>query len=197
MATTRAPVSDFVASDSTIHQIIRDRVDAQRSAGIVVGVIDPDDERRVAFYGDPGPGQPALDATSVFETGSLTKVFTATLLADMVQRGEARLDEPVARLLPETVSVPAQGDRQIELLDLATQTSGLPRLPTNVRSADAANPMADYTVEQLYEFLSSYALTRDIGSDYEYSTRASGYWGTPLPCIPGEATRTACIGSGT
>jgi serine-type D-Ala-D-Ala carboxypeptidase/endopeptidase len=91
-------------------------VDAKHSAGIVVGVVDSDG-RRVAAYGDRGPGQPPLDASSMFEIGPITKVFTAALLADMVARGEVALDEPVALLLPETVRVPAWGTRQIELVD--------------------------------------------------------------------------------
>jgi CubicO group peptidase (beta-lactamase class C family) len=105
---------------------------AQRMPGMVAGVVDSDG-RRVAAYGDPGPGQPPLDASSVFEIGSITKVFTAALLADMVARGEVALDEPVALLLPQTVRVPTWGERQIELVNLATQTSALPRLPANWR----------------------------------------------------------------
>ena len=132
----------------SIRRIIGERVDAKRSAGIVVGVIDSDG-RRVAAYGDPGPGQPPLDASSVFEVGSITKVLTATLLADMVARGEVALDEPVALLLPQAVRVPTRGNRQIELMDLATQTSGLPRLPANLRWEDPAHPtMAGYTAGQ-------------------------------------------------
>jgi D-alanyl-D-alanine-carboxypeptidase/D-alanyl-D-alanine-endopeptidase len=164
----------------SIQRIIGERVDAKRSAGIVVGVVDVDG-RRVAACGDPGPGQPPLDASSVFEIGSITKVFTATLLADMVARGEVALDEPVARLLPPTVRVPARGNRQIELVDLATQTSGLPRLPANLRWEDPAHPvMAGYTAGQLYEFLSGYTLTREIGSEYEYSNLGFGLLGHAL-----------------
>ena len=173
-------------SSQLIQDIIRERVDAKRSAGIVVGVIDSG--RRVAAYGDPGPGQPPLDAVSVFEIGSVTKVFTATLLADMVQRGEVALDEPVALLLPETVRVPARGDRQIELVDLATQTSGLPRLPTNWRPKNPASPtLADYTVDQLYEFLAGYALARGIGSQYEYSNLGFGLLGHALALRAGTS----------
>ena len=154
-----------LAPDSTIQHIISQRVDSQRSTGIVVGVLDPDGQRRVVAHGDPGPGQPPLGPGSVFEIGSIPKVFTATMLADMVQRGEVRLEDPVARFLPATVRVPTRRGRQITLVDLATQTSGLPRLPTNLQATDPANPLAAYTLQQLYAFLSAYVLPRDLGAE--------------------------------
>src|SRR5881392_4086335 len=65
--------------------------------------------------------------------------------------------------------MPVRG-RPISLLDLATQVSGLPRLPDNLAPRDPSNPYADYSVRQLYEFLSRYQLPRDPGASYEYST---------------------------
>src|SRR5215471_4568027 len=66
-----------LASDAEILGIIKQRVDEKRSSGIVVGVIDVNGKSRIVSYGDPGPGQPALDGNSVFEIGSITKVFTS------------------------------------------------------------------------------------------------------------------------
>ncbi|HTI03760.1 MAG TPA: serine hydrolase, partial [Gemmatimonadales bacterium] len=118
--------------------------------------------------------------TAVFEIGSITKVFTASVLADMVARGEVRLDDPVAKYLPASVHVPSYGGKQITLVDLATQSSGLPRLPTNFAPRDSTNPYADYTVAQLYAFLSSYQLPRDVGATYEYSNLGMGLLGHAL-----------------
>jgi CubicO group peptidase (beta-lactamase class C family) len=116
----------------------------------------------------------------VFEIGSITKVFTTAILADMVARGQVRLDDPVAQLLPATVKVPSRNGRRITLLDLATQSSGLPRLPTNFAPRDSANPYADYGDQQLYEFLSGYELPRDPGATYEYSNLGMGLLGHAL-----------------
>jgi CubicO group peptidase (beta-lactamase class C family) len=66
------------------------------------------------------------------------------------------------------------------MVDLATHTSGLPRLPTNLTPADPANPYADYTVEQLYAFLSGHTLRRDVGAEYEYSNYGFGLLGQLL-----------------
>jgi CubicO group peptidase (beta-lactamase class C family) len=73
----------------------------------------------------------------VFEIGSITKVFTASLLADMVAKGEVRLDDPVAKYLPTSVRVPSHNGKQITLIDLATQSSGLPRMPNNFTPANS------------------------------------------------------------
>ncbi|MGH7504287.1 MAG: serine hydrolase domain-containing protein, partial [Longimicrobiales bacterium] len=136
--------------------------------------------RRVVTVGEPALSGPALDESTLFEIGSITKVFTGILLAEMAERGEVRLDEPVAELLPPGTRVPSRGGRQITLVDLATQSSGLPRLPDNMRPADMTNPYADYTAEQLYDFLASYELTRDIGAEYEYSNLGVGLLGYAL-----------------
>jgi serine-type D-Ala-D-Ala carboxypeptidase/endopeptidase len=168
-------------TDSEIRQILVDRIDVQhQSAGIVVGVIGPEGRRVIAYgrldEGDPRP----LNGDTVFEIGSTKKVFTSLFLADMVQRGEVALDDPVAKYLPSSVKMPERDGRQITLVDLATHTSGLPRLPANMTPKDRGNPYADYTVAQLYQFLSSYQLTRDPGSQYEYSNLGGGLLGHVL-----------------
>ena len=137
-------------------------------------------QARTVAYGDTRPGGPPLDANTVFEIGSITKVFTASLLAAMVQRGEVRLDDPIAKYLPPTVRVPSRAGRQVTLLDLATHTSGLPRIPSNLAPYDPMNPYGAYSVDHLYEFLSAYELTRDIGTGYEYSNLGAGLLGHAL-----------------
>jgi len=168
-------------ADAEIRQILVDRIDAQhQSVGIVVGVIGPDGRRVIAYghleKGDPRP----LDGNTIFEIGSETKVFTSLLLADMAERGEVALDDPVAKYLPPGVKMPQRNARAITLVDLATHTSGLPRVPSNMSPKDPGNPYADYSTEQLYQFLSGYQLTRDIGSRYEYSNLGGGLLGHVL-----------------
>ncbi|HEV2670005.1 MAG TPA: serine hydrolase [Gemmatimonadales bacterium] len=151
----------------------------KHGSGIVVGLIDASGAKRMVAVG--------VDSAQVFEIGSITKTFTATVLADMALRGEVRLDDPVAQYLPATVHVPSRNGKQITLLDLATQSSGLPRLPTNLAPRDSANPYADYSVDQLYAFLSGYQLTRDIGAAYEYSNLGMGLLGHALALKAGTS----------
>lgn len=173
--------SSTLPTDAQIRDLLIERIDKQhQSFGIVVGVIDSTGRRTVSYGKFDADDKRAVDADTIFEIGSVTKVFTSLLLADMVQRGEAALTAPVAKHLPSGVKTPQRNGRQITLEDLATHTSGLPRLPSNLHPKDSANPYVDYSVEQLYEFLSGYQLTRDIGSQYEYSNLGGGLLGHVL-----------------
>lgn len=174
-------------TDSAVLAIIRQRVDDKRSAGIVVGMLEADGRTRVVAFGDPGPGQPPLDGNSVFEIGSISKVFTATVLAELVQEGKVSLADPVQKFLPAGVRVPSRNGKQITLGNLSEQNSGLPRLPTNFKPADPANPYADYRAPQMYEFLSGYQLTRDPGAQFEYSNLGVGLLGHALSLATGQS----------
>jgi D-alanyl-D-alanine-carboxypeptidase/D-alanyl-D-alanine-endopeptidase len=169
-----------VMTDAEIRKILVERIDVRKQGiGLVVGVIEPAGRRIVAYGVADEKDKRALNGDTVFEIGSMTKVFTALLLADAVQRGEMALDDPISKYLPADVKVPERG-RRITLRDVATHTSGLPRLPSNFAPKDPANPYADYTVRQMYDFLSSYELTREPGTTYEYSNFAVGLLGHML-----------------
>jgi CubicO group peptidase (beta-lactamase class C family) len=105
----------------------------------------------------------------VFFIGSVSKTFTALLLQDAVERGEMKLDDQVARCLPASVKMPAYRGRQITLLDLATHSAGFPVNPDNMTGKDVKEQYETYTVEKMYAFLSGYQLTREPGTEYEYS----------------------------
>lgn len=171
--------ADFLPDDN-IRNILRDHIeDARQSLGIVACSFDSDREKTVT-YGRSGAGNARpLDGDTVFEIGSITKVFTALLLAEMTTRGEVGLDDPVAKYLPDNVKMPGRNGKQITLLDLATYRSGLPRLPDGIAN-DGDNPYASYTVEQLYAFLSNHVLRFDPGRHYEYANLGFGLLGHVL-----------------
>ncbi len=173
--------AEGMPSDDSIEKILRDRLDLyKKSVGIVVGIIDSSGRKVVAYGKTDVKGDSEVGANTVFEIGSVSKVFTGTLLADAVKRGELRLEDPVSRFLPEAVTVPSKDGKEITLLDLATHRSGLPRMPTNFKPANPQNPFADYTVENMYEFLSGYSLTRPVGEAFEYSNLGVGLLGHVL-----------------
>ncbi|MBC7797060.1 MAG: serine hydrolase [Pyrinomonadaceae bacterium] len=168
--------------DKEIADVLRERVAVGKTnQSIVVAVVDANGTRFVS-YGKTSETSAAKDSdeNTVFEIGSITKVFTGTLLAESVRRGEVRFDDPISKYLPQNVKIPVRDGKEITLLDLATQTSGLPRMPSNFAPKNPQNPFADYTEAQMYDFLSGYNLTREIGSRYEYSNVGIGLLGHVL-----------------
>lgn len=175
-----------VPGPEEIREILVKRIDQQKQAvGIAVGVIEPNG-RRIVAYGNLATGDPrTLDGDTIFEIGSVTKVFTSLVLADMVHRKEVSLDDPAAKYLPENVRMPERSGKFITLLDLSTHSSGLPPNPTNVKLNPRTSQAADYSVADLYPFLSGYTLPRDPGSEVEYSNLGAGLLGHLLACRAG------------
>ena len=120
----------------------------------------------------------------------ITKVFTAIVLADMVERGEVGLETPVRELLGPDALLPSRDGVEITPLHLATHSSGLPRLPDNFDPADPANPYADYTEANLMAFLASHHLTRPVGESVEYSNLGAGLLGYALATRAGTDYET-------
>lgn len=167
----------------------RQRVEYGYSAGIAIGMINRDG-RTFAGYGEKRLGDGvAPDEKTVFEIGSVTKVFTSILLADAVARGEVLMDDPVQALLPANVVVPS-GNREITLEDLATQRSGLPTNPSNLCTDDPTAPFGCYSTEKLYEFLNGYTLSREPGLAWEYSNTGMGLLGHALARKAGKDYET-------
>jgi len=156
----------------------------KRVPGIVVGMIaDDPQERWVVGYGRLSATDERIpDGDTVYEIGSITKVFTGILLAQAVLNGEVKLDDPISMYLPEGVTAPEYEGKSITLLDLATHTSGLP-----------GNLYHIITFEQMYAFLSGYRLTREPGSSYEYANYGMGLLGNLLVQRAGQADYEALL----
>jgi serine-type D-Ala-D-Ala carboxypeptidase/endopeptidase len=178
-------------TQAEIRSALVERTDvAKKTVGLVAATIGPDGTHVVGYGRFSAADARTPDGDTVFEIGSVTKVFTSLLLADMVQKGEVKLDDPVAKYLPATVKVPERNGKKITLVDLATQTSGLPRMPDNFHPKDPSNPYADYTSAQMFDFLSRYQLTRDPGEKYEYSNLGAGLLGYALAQRAGKDYET-------
>jgi serine-type D-Ala-D-Ala carboxypeptidase/endopeptidase len=167
--------------DDEIRKILADRIgENEKDVGIVVGVIEPSrqsgsDGRRIISYGhrNAGDARP-LDGDTVFEIASVTKVFTALLLADMVEKKEVALSDPASKYLTAAaIKLPGRNGHLITLVDLATHTSGLPFMPADAPPFNDPTA-AKYSAGDLKRYLASYQLIRDIGSDWDYSNL--GYW---------------------
>lgn len=198
--TQKEPVSSISVFKITdeIKDGINVLLDSNRTnAAIVIGIVD---RNGTQFYSNgkiSNTNGTTVDKNTVFAIGSNTKVFTTTLLAEMVEDGLIKLNDPIDKYLPTYVMVPQYNGHKITIEDLATHTSGLPEFPSNYcprfaisnaqtlddkvqRVRNLTNCTKDYTFSQLYQALSNTTITREPGSKYEYSTFGSGLLGRIL-----------------
>ena len=129
----------------------------------------------------------------MFEIGAVTKVVTATVLAEMAARGEVSLDAPVQRYLSGDLRLASRNGTDITLANLAEQNSGLPNLPDNYAPKDPANPFADYTIADLSRYLAGVTLPRAPGERYEYSNLGIGLLGLALSRHAGLTPHRLCV----
>lgn len=151
-----------------------------RLVGLAAAAVS-DGQTAYASRGRVGRDERPVDERTVFEIGSVTKVFTALLLAVMSEAGEVALDEPLAGLYPE-VTLPVRG-RPIRLADLATHAAGLPRLPPGLlRQAlrRRHDPYAAFTEADVAHALESVRLRAEPGRRVRYSNFGAGVLGQAL-----------------
>jgi D-alanyl-D-alanine-carboxypeptidase/D-alanyl-D-alanine-endopeptidase len=163
--------------EARVDALAQPYVDGEVVVGMVVGVVQHG-ETVIRGYGKvKADGDQVPDGDTLYEIGSVTKVFTGILLADAVEQGRMTLEDPASKFLPETVRMPSRDEQPVLLRHLATHTSGLPRMPANFSPEDPANPYADYSVEEMYEFLGGHKLSRLPGAKKEYSNLGVGLLG--------------------
>jgi serine-type D-Ala-D-Ala carboxypeptidase/endopeptidase len=155
-AALTAPVQ-AQTSDAEVKSILAQRIDVDKQAVGLAAVIVEGDKVRIVTHGAMGVDKAEpITADTLFEVGSITKTFTALLLADMVVKGEVKLDDPAEKWLPQGLRGLKLRDHTgapIRLVDLATHRSGLPRLPDNMPNGTRADPYVDYREAQLLVYL--------------------------------------------
>jgi TonB family protein len=148
---------------------------ASSPIGIAIGIVR-DGERRVFAFGKAKPD-------AILEIGSIAKTFTGLLLALAIEQGKVEADTPVRELLPpDTAAKPADGS-EITLLDLVTQHSGLPRMPSNFQPKDPSSPHLEYAAYdsvQLYRFMHEYGVAKPAQPEFLYSNLGFALLGQAL-----------------
>ncbi len=146
---------------------IREQMAYQHQPGVVVGIVSGGELvwAKGFGYSDVERQLPATPQT-VFRLGSVTKLFTATAVLQLRDRGALRLDDPVTEHLGELKyrnrfpEGPA-----ITVRHLLTHTSGLPREADFPYWTDRRFP----TPEQMIEALAEQENVYEAGSRYKYS----------------------------
>jgi D-alanyl-D-alanine-carboxypeptidase/D-alanyl-D-alanine-endopeptidase len=175
---------DFVKD--IIKSNIKERIDKKFSVGTVAVFIENGKEEYFCYGHSDTDSKRRINEKSVFEIGSVSKTFTALLLADLVQRGKIKLEDPIDQYFPDSISIPDYYGRKITFADLATHTSGLPREPINFSPSNLDDPYQDHDVEKLYSGLKQYRLKRGANK-YEYSNLGIELLGQSLALISGKS----------
>ncbi|MDN3690421.1 serine hydrolase [Cyclobacterium jeungdonense] len=128
-------------------------------------------------FGKTAKNGELVDEHTIYEIGSISKVFTGILLAQQVLDGDLNLEDEINDFLPNGIKAATMGEAEITFGHLTDHTSGFPRMPDNFDPANPNNPFADYTVDQMYAFISDYKPEREVGESYEYSNFAQGLLG--------------------
>jgi len=161
-----------------VKNFIFDQIVNKSKAAIVIGFVDPNGTKIFSFGNMSTAHNIPVNQNTLFNIGSITKTFTTLLLADMVTQGIVNLNDPIEKFLPPSVNVPQFNGKKITLEDLADHTSGLPEWPSNVwlnNTVGDINP--NYNATQLYQALSDTKLTREPGSQVQYSSFGIGLLG--------------------
>jgi CubicO group peptidase (beta-lactamase class C family) len=175
---------------NNVKSVIRQRVDYGYSPSLIVGMVNGDGRTYYSYGTTTLESERLPDEHTFYEIGSITKIFTTTLLAEMVERGEVSLDDPVQQYLPDTVNMPTFRGVEITLEDLATHVSGLPDNPESISQNNPITPFSPYPIEQLYEDLNQLRLRRTPGSTFEYSNFGLGLLGHALALSQGTDYET-------
>jgi CubicO group peptidase (beta-lactamase class C family) len=166
--------------DRKVDSAIRPYILLRATVGLSVGILRGG-KTYFYGYGETGKGNNQVpNEHTLYEIGSLSKTFTAILLADAANDGLVKLDDPVSKYLPDSIPELSYEGIPITLKTLSNHSSGIPRMPDNFQPVDNSNPYKDYDDEKLFGFYKNFRPTRKPGEKYEYSNVAAGTLGVIL-----------------
>ncbi|HTZ49743.1 MAG TPA: serine hydrolase domain-containing protein [Verrucomicrobiae bacterium] len=167
--------------DDEVRQLLQSHVDQKLAIGVIAGLLDARGLRFVSAGTSGNSARPKIDEFTLFEIGSITKIFTATALAAAAARGNLSLADPICKFLP--LSENGIGNRTLK--EFVTHTSGLPRLPSGFAwwwnlLRHPRDPYADYSRRDLYAYLNSLNAGRLRRGKFLYSNVSAGLLGDAL-----------------
>ncbi len=163
-----AQTKPAVITRDDVDQHVKTIIDGAYCPCVVVGIIDSTGPHVYTYGTVSRTEKKAPDGDTLFEIGSLTKLFTATVYSQMIEKNEVQVSTPVDSLITG-MKIPSDIGNKIWLVHLVAHTSGLPLNPTNVNSPHPDNPYSGYTQRQFVDFLAKYVLPRPPGDRYAYS----------------------------
>ena len=134
------------------------------NAEIAIGIVDGDSTYKMGYRLENGRVIPVKNESTLFEIGSITKVFTTALLMKEVKRNTIALSDPIQKHLTFKIKQDSYRNQPLTILHLITHTSGLKK-----------NPLMSY--KRYGKYLKSFELTYLPGKNWEYNNLAVGLVG--------------------
>ncbi|MEM9546019.1 MAG: serine hydrolase domain-containing protein [Bacteroidota bacterium] len=127
-------------------------ISLDETPGFIIGIVDQDSTYFVEFGSDVKGGKTTLNTQDVFEVGSITKVFTSSLVSVLVHEGHINYEDKINSYLPLELQNPRMDD--VTILNLIQHTSGLPVRPYffGMKEKDPQNPYGYYDKNELLSF---------------------------------------------
>lgn len=157
-------------------------MDSNQATGLAVAVFD-NGQASFLNYGLTDEGGAGITEHTRFEIASITKTFTSLLMAQMAADPDIQLDIHARAETYLPFALPEKDGKSIEVWQLASHTSGLPRMPTNYQ--ENFNPYKDYDLAKLTEYYEGAMLVTTPGESYAYSNLGAGTLGVALTSIAG------------
>ena len=168
------------ALDKEVDSAAQSYISLLATTGLSIGIL-VNGKTYYYGYGETARGNANLpDEHSIYEIGSISKTFTATLLADAVEKGKVKLDDPVSKYFPDSIPALEYQGSPVTLKMLSNHSSGIPRMPGNFHPSNNDNPYKDYSDQDLFGFYKTFKLDRKPGTEYEYSNLAAATLGIIL-----------------
>ncbi|HEX3599324.1 MAG TPA: serine hydrolase domain-containing protein [Lacipirellulaceae bacterium] len=173
-------------TDQWVEKTAKPLVENKVVDGLSIGYIEGE-HWGIVHLGTANQAKEKPNNLTVYELGSISKLFTSLLLSDAVVRGDINLNATVEVPNPAGIRLPSRDGRSIKWIDLSTHRSGLPPLPSNMPLTDLVNPYRDYDSKKAAEFLNQYELPRKPGERQEYSNFGASVLGYLLAQKAGKS----------
>lgn len=161
-------------------QSIKEHIAEHDFTGAAVAYIASDGQLSYILESARRKGGATIDKQTIFEIGSVTKIFTALALADFISsHKDITLDSKAEPLLPESYQLPEYQGQSVTLRHLVTHTSGLPKIPSNL-PASSPNPYSTYGDSLFEAYLNNDSLSRAPGDGFQYSNSGMALVGRVL-----------------
>jgi CubicO group peptidase (beta-lactamase class C family) len=185
-------IKDTHDLQARVDKICTKYVSQGKAAGLFVGIVQGDTVYMQCYGVIDKDSKIKPDSSTVFEIGSLTKVFTAEITQLLVDQKMLSWDDNIAKYLPQNVRLPANDNTT--LMNLVSHTSGFPRVPEvwfKKLELDTCNPYSKLALGDLYDYLNIYTDKKAPSlKSYEYSNLGAGLLGHILEWRTGKTYET-------